>query len=686
MLDRRVPRLNAAPCALRCRCSTTPAAERPASTVTYGESDGRCRILVLPIALSAAGGQRTHAANCVGCVGTRRTAGDLLGASDRPRGLCSDRLLRWPSLSKCASVTKRKAPCKPSTSRLARRALSSPGRRALFFVPRSHLAPSHLAPSHPRTLAPSQVISLGSMLKRFAIFVHRWLGVALCLVFLLWFPSGIGMMYWDYPGVSAADRLERVAGARSRRRSGSRRRRRTRSSIGRAAAGPGPAQHVRRPPRLSLPRRPRRARSSTPTPARSRSTSRWRWCARIAAAWTRQPASAATRRPRSTEVDQWTRAERLAQPAAAVEVLVAERRAGLRLAGNRRGRAVHDDRRRGSAPMSAPIPHWFYFTPLRKHGRAVEPRRHLVVGHRHLRGDPRRRRRRLDVFAVEALSLRRRADQHSVSRTEALAHGVRADLRRRRPPPGRSAACCRWIRSRCRAGGGDGGRARQSPDAFRRRCAARAGLGGVRGESTRARRWRSSASLQVKELELTSFAGEPSTWRRSAAATRASSRSTGEPHARVRSPADHRRRHEGGGAGRAVGDSRARAVRRVLSRSPPRAAAAGDRSRSSTTAEQTRYYIDPEDRRAWSAATARSDWVNRWVYHGLHSLDFPWLYNYRPLWDIVVITFMLGGTALCVTSLVLAWRVLGRKLARGARPGERRPDRAKRRGGSSDPP
>ena len=61
-------------------------------------------------------------------------------------------------------------------------------------------------------------------------------------------------------------------------------------------------------------------------------------------------------------------------------------------------------------------------------------------------------------------------------------------------------------------------------------------------------------------------------------------------------------------------------------------------------------------------------WVSRWLYNGLHSLNFPWLYNYRPLWDIVVITFMLGGTALCVTSLILAWRVLGRKL-RGVVPG-----------------
>ena len=49
------------------------------------------------------------------------------------------------------------------------------------------------------------------MLKRVLIFVHRWLGVALCLIFLLWFPSGIGMMYWDYPSVSRGDRLERSA-------------------------------------------------------------------------------------------------------------------------------------------------------------------------------------------------------------------------------------------------------------------------------------------------------------------------------------------------------------------------------------------------------------------------------------------------------------------------------------------
>ena len=47
------------------------------------------------------------------------------------------------------------------------------------------------------------------MLFRLLLMVHRWVGVALCALFLLWFPSGIGMMYWGMPSVTARDRLER---------------------------------------------------------------------------------------------------------------------------------------------------------------------------------------------------------------------------------------------------------------------------------------------------------------------------------------------------------------------------------------------------------------------------------------------------------------------------------------------
>ena len=47
------------------------------------------------------------------------------------------------------------------------------------------------------------------MILRILIFLHRWVGVAIGAVFLLWFLSGIGMMYWTFPGASAGDRLDR---------------------------------------------------------------------------------------------------------------------------------------------------------------------------------------------------------------------------------------------------------------------------------------------------------------------------------------------------------------------------------------------------------------------------------------------------------------------------------------------
>jgi hypothetical protein len=50
----------------------------------------------------------------------------------------------------------------------------------------------------------------------------------------------------------------------------------------------------------------------------------------------------------------------------------------------------------------------------------------------------------------------------------------------------------------------------------------------------------------------------------------------------------------------------------------------------------------------------------RWLYQGLHSLDFPVLYFQRPLWDVVVIGLSIGGTALSVTALLPAWRRLRR--------------------------
>ena len=75
----------------------------------------------------------------------------------------------------------------------------------------------------------SQAIAMTVSFRKAAIFVHRWLGVALCLLFLLWFSSGVVMMYWGFPSVTAQDRLERSPRHWMRRKSGSRLRMRTRN-------------------------------------------------------------------------------------------------------------------------------------------------------------------------------------------------------------------------------------------------------------------------------------------------------------------------------------------------------------------------------------------------------------------------------------------------------------------------
>lgn len=63
----------------------------------------------------------------------------------------------------------------------------------------------------------------------------------------------------------------------------------------------------------------------------------------------------------------------------------------------------------------------------------------------------------------------------------------------------------------------------------------------------------------------------------------------------------------------------------------------------------------------------RSTRTRRWLYQGLHSLDVPFLYDRRPLWDIVVILLSLGGVGVSVSPMVPAWRRLARHGSRWRR-------------------
>jgi len=78
---------------------------------------------------------------------------------------------------------------------------------------------------------------------------------------------------------------------------------------------------------------------------------------------------------------------------------------------------------------------------------------------------------------------------------------------------------------------------------------------------------------------------------------------------------------------------------------------------------RTWLYVDPR-RGAIVRKEERLSRVNRWLYHGLHSLDFPGFYDTRPLWDVVVIALSVGGLVSGVTAVAPAWRRLRRHARR----------------------
>ena len=80
-------------------------------------------------------------------------------------------------------------------------------------------------------------------------------------------------------------------------------------------------------------------------------------------------------------------------------------------------------------------------------------------------------------------------------------------------------------------------------------------------------------------------------------------------------------------------------------------------------ADRTWLYLDPALGRIVHREQRRSR-IDRWLYRGLHRLDFPGFYHRRPLWDVVVIVLLLGGLFSAASSLVPAAKRLRRHGAR----------------------
>lgn len=72
-------------------------------------------------------------------------------------------------------------------------------------------------------------------------------------------------------------------------------------------------------------------------------------------------------------------------------------------------------------------------------------------------------------------------------------------------------------------------------------------------------------------------------------------------------------------------------------------------------ADATWLYIDPYVAQVVGRVN-RVNRAERWLYAGLHTFDFPFLYDRRPLWDIVIIVFCLGGALLSGIGVVLGFK------------------------------
>lgn len=479
---------------------------------------------------------------------------------------------------------------------------------------------------------------------RALLFTHRWLGVALCALFIVWFPSGIGMMYWGYPEITDRDRLARGVDLDPATI------RILPTDIFATMGRPGPPLDIRL---ASYDGRP----VYRYTDAEGESV----WFAdsgdqhidvsdalmrRVAADWAGQPEDQAEA-VRLDQVDQWTLQVpfRQLQPIWKFAWPGGDHVYVSALTGEV---VQHTTRASRLGAYAGPITHWLYFTPLRKNGRqwsqvviwtSAVGTVSAVLGL---------------VIAVWVYLPKRRVPYQGQKRWHmllGLIFGIAtvtwgfSGLLSMDPFPSFSGASAR--RQAAASAVPEALQSRPDMAAFFGKDP-RAALNELKGQ-------------RVRELAMTVIAGEAAYLATLADGSTRVVPVTAPPRDEFDRASLTRliatAAASAGGADISLLDTYDRYYLDRRGSLPLPVLLVQMRDEAST-----RYYVDPKTARV-VGGYSEARWVNRWLYHALHSLDFPWLYRWRPLWDVVVIAFMLGGTALAVTSLVLAWRVLGRQLS-----------------------
>jgi PepSY-associated TM region len=495
------------------------------------------------------------------------------------------------------------------------------------------------------------MLRAGIGFRRFAILTHRWLGVALCLLFAMWFVSGIVLMYCDYPTVGQQERLARAAPLDHSRVRLSPAEAYTRLNAVEKPTGCRLLMFDGRPAyrfefgRDTLLVYADDGRLQDEFPADL--------TLRTAAAWTRQPAALARFYGPITREDQWTVSGEFRDLRPLMKYTWPDGEEVYVSTVNGEVVQYTTQASRLGAWFGA-IPHWLYFTPLRRKGAiwnrmvvwssgigSVASLFGLVVGL--LLYSPRRMRYRFPR-GRSSIPYEGQKRWHTIL---GLLFGLVA---------------CTWVFSGMLSmdpfGWDDGPDDSHLARALRGPVEVGAFTGKDPGEALK------EGGAGTRELELAMFAGQPVYL-----AHQSQGHSLVIP---VNGPAS--------GPSRPFFDAKriagllAQAVRpyelaqvRVVNHYESYYVDRHHRKPLPVLAvqlndpEDSLFYIDLRTARVVASYARLSRW-NRWLYHGLHSFDLPWLYRNRPTWDLVVLSLMLGGTAVSITSVVIGWRRLRYKI------------------------
>lgn len=489
-----------------------------------------------------------------------------------------------------------------------------------------------------------------AIVRKALIFVHRWLGLAFCLLFVMWFLSGIVMMYSDYPGIDAKERLTKAETLRPEA----------------IRLSPAEAYSITRsgqpPNQVSLAMllghpvyRFRSRRSVSIVYADSGDAPRWIAQAdagKIAENWIRKPAGTARFEGALMEADQWTLG---GQFAALRPLLKFSWPDGQEVYTSAITGEVAQHTTRGIRTIAyfGVIPHWLYFTPLRKNGPLWDKLvvwssgigtfaslLGLVVGISMYSPSKRYRHQ----GAPSSIPYR---GQKRLHLTLGLFFGF---------------VTCTWVFS---------GLLSMDPFEWQADNTDTPGLSAqaLRGGRIRLEDFstlppgdairRLGSTVSVKEMDLGRFAGASYYLARQSSAISRVVPLSGAAFeqfdsARVVSVIAGAVSPATVTEFRVLTDYDAYYLDRHQQLPlPALLVRVNDPADSSL-------YIDLKTARLVEAYGRRSR-INRWLYHGFHSWNLPWLYRYRPAWDIFVLVLLAGGTCLCITSVILGFELLQRK-------------------------